>query len=224
MFSYRSRPPTRHSPCAGKTRGGFCVGDLRNKAAKDARQAVIDDRNDRAQNGFTVFHFDLNPKLTRRDLSVGEALRHMMRVTGTKISTWRCPIRGLALEYHELPRTRMAHDHGTRYQILRFSTLEDEREAKRELAVDMLLQGIGLYRGFPNSYFKHQVGTLIELLEAPPTIRAEDWNKGKASLHKCFARVLETHQPELRHHLLGQVTEGLPTGTVAFQGPVYPGR
>jgi hypothetical protein len=145
-------------------------------------------------------------------------------ITGTRISTWRCPIRGLALEYHELPRTRMAHDQGTCYRLLRFSTLEDEREAKRELAVDMLLGGIGLYKGFHNSYFNQQVGLLIELLKAPPSIAADDWNNGKASLHSCFASILETHQPELRFHLLGCVTEGFPTGVVAMTGRVYPAR
>lgn len=192
------------------------MGDLRNKARKQAEDAQIEDRRDRHAHGWTVFHFDLKPSLTRSNMRVGEAVRHLMRVTGTKFNTWRCPVRGLALEYWELPRTRMVHDNGVRYRWLHFSTLADERAARQELAVDMLLCGVGLYRAFPNAYFIQQTGLVRELLLAPPSISAEDWNKAKAGLHTCLQTVLETHQPELRFNLLGQRAKGRQTGTVAI--------
>ena len=84
------------------------MGDLRNKARKWAEEDRRQDIADRQSNGFTVFHFDYNPSLTRRDLKLGEAIRYLMRVTGTRISFWRCPVRGLAVQYRKLPTTRLA--------------------------------------------------------------------------------------------------------------------
>jgi hypothetical protein len=73
------------------------MGDLRNKARKEAQEHAIRETEDRRRNGFTVFHFDFNPKLTRRNTTLGEAIWYLMRVTGTRITFWRCPIRGLAI-------------------------------------------------------------------------------------------------------------------------------
>ena len=96
------------------------MGHLPNKAKREAEHQAIQDTEDRRKKGFTVFHFDFNPKLTRRNLTLGEAIRHLMRVTGTRISFWRCPIRGLAIQYRKLPRTSMAYDHGASYMVLHF--------------------------------------------------------------------------------------------------------
>jgi hypothetical protein len=126
------------------------MGDLRNKAKKEAQDAAVSDAHDRRRHGFTAFHFDFNPKLTRRNLTLGEAIRHLMRVTGTRISFWRCPIRGLAIQYKKLPTTSYSHDNGETYMVLHFCDLADKAEAKRVLVLDMLLSGIEMYRGWPN--------------------------------------------------------------------------
>jgi len=191
------------------------VGDLRNKAKKDAQQAAVDDyHRRRGAEGWTVFHFDLKPSLTRRYMFIGEAIRHLMRVTGTRISFWRCPVRGLAIENRELPRTTMAYDKGLTWKMLHFTQVEDLTEAKRVLVMDMLLQGIGLYRALPNRVFDQDVQHLTWLLTAPPSVSAEDWNARLATLDKRFQTVMRTHEAELRFHLLGAEYEG-PTGPVA---------
>ena len=51
------------------------MGDLRNKARKEAETDAIQQTAELRRNGFTVFHFDFNPKLTRRNLTLGEAIR-----------------------------------------------------------------------------------------------------------------------------------------------------
>jgi hypothetical protein len=191
------------------------MGDLRNKARKDAQQAEIDDYHRRqGPDGWTVFHFDLKPNLTRRNMFIGEAIRHLMRVTGTRISFWRCPVRGLAIEYRELPRTSKAYDRGVTWKLLHFTQVEDVTEAKRVLVMDMLLQGIGLYRALPNRVFDQDMEHLIWLLTAPPSVSAEDWKARQGRLDRRFRDVLRTHEPELRFHLLGEKYEG-PTGPVA---------
>lgn len=187
------------------------MGDLRNKARKDAQQAEIEDyHRRRGPDGWTVFHFDLKPSLTRRHMFIGEAIRHLMRVTSTRISFWRCPVRGLAIQYRELPRTSMAHDHGVTWKMLHFSQAEDITEAKRALVLDMLLQGIQLYRALPNSIFDQDIATIKWLLTAPPSVSAEDWTARLACLDRRFRDVLRTHEPELRFHLLGQKCEAPP--------------
>jgi hypothetical protein len=65
---------------------GVRLGDVRNKAKKLAQGQSLRDAEDRRRHGLTVFYFDFNPKLTRRGLSLGEAIRHLMRVTGTRIA------------------------------------------------------------------------------------------------------------------------------------------
>jgi hypothetical protein len=111
------------------------MGDLRNKARKQAQQAGIEENHLRRAEGWAVFHFDLKPSLTHRDMAIGEAVRHLMRVTGTKISFWRCPVRGLAIEYKQLPRTSMAHDYGMSWKMMNFSDLEDVTATKRVLVM-----------------------------------------------------------------------------------------
>jgi hypothetical protein len=192
------------------------MGDLRNKARKEAQQAAIDDDHRRGgAEGWTVFHFDLKPSLTRRNMFIGEAIRHLMRVTGTRISFWRCPVRGLAIQYRELPRTSMAHDQGVSWKMLSFSDLEVVAEAKRTLVMDMLLRGIQLYRALPNRVFDQDVEHIKWLLTAPPSVSAEDWKKQLGHLDRRFRDVLRTHEAELRFHLLGQKYEG-PTGPQAI--------
>jgi hypothetical protein len=142
-------------------------------------------------------------------------IRHLMRVTGTRISFWRCPVRGLAIEYRELPRTNMAHDHGISWKVLHFTQVEGITEAKLVLVIDMLLQGIGLYRALPNRVFDQDLQLISWLLTAPPSVSAEDWNKQLARLDRRFRDVLRTHEADLRFHLLGQKYEG-PTGPVAI--------
>jgi hypothetical protein len=132
------------------------LGDLRNKAKKLATEDARREADDRRRNGFTVFHFDFNPKLTR-NLTLGEAIRYLMRETGTRVSFWRCPMRGLAVEYKKLPTTKFAYDHGEVYRSLHFSKLADKTEAKKVLALDLVLDGIELYRGLPNSAFDDEV-------------------------------------------------------------------
>jgi hypothetical protein len=136
------------------------VGDLRNKAKKWAEEDRHRDAWDRQSNGYTVFHFDFNPTLTRRDLKLGEAIRYLMRVTGTRISFWRCPVRGLAVQYRKLPTTPLAYDHGETYMFLNFSELKDRTEAKKALVMDLLFRGIELYRGLPNRLFDDEVETI----------------------------------------------------------------
>jgi hypothetical protein len=38
-----------------------------------------------------------------------KAVRYLMRVTGTRIGFWWCPVRGLAVQYRKLPTTRYGY-------------------------------------------------------------------------------------------------------------------
>ena len=195
------------------------MGDLRNVRKKLEQQQRIKDAQDRRENGWAIFHFDFNPKLTRRDLSLGDAIRHLSRASATRISWWRCPIRGLAITYHKLPRTSPAHDSGERYASLHFCDLQDEVEAKKVLGIDALLRGMELYRGLPNKYFDAQVELIRWLLKAPPNVSGEDWLKAKQGLQKQTQPLLRTHEAELRAHLLGERTSANPMGLFSPRGP-----
>lgn len=191
------------------------MGHLPNKARKLEDERRRQEAKDRREKGWTVFHFDLKLNLTRRDMFIGEAIRHLMRVTGTRISFWRCPVRGLAMQYRELPRTSMAYDHGVTWKVLHFTQIEDVTEAKRVLVIDMLLQGIALYRALPNHVFDQEIVNIKSVLTAPPSVGAEEWKAMLARLDKRFQTVIRTHEPELRFHLLGEKYRG-PTGPVAM--------
>ncbi len=180
------------------------MGHLPNKARRLAEADTRADAETRRQNGFTVFHFDLNPKLTRRDLTLGEAIRHLLRVTRARMSFWRCPVRGLAVQIKRLPRTSYSHDHGDSFMMLHFSDLEDEVVAKKVLALDMLLTGIDLYRGLPNAIFDEQIETIKWLLKAPSSVPAEEWLKVLDRVHPQTRPLLRSHAPDLRVHLLGE--------------------
>jgi hypothetical protein len=190
------------------------MGDLRNKARKDAQRAEIEDGHRRQSEGWTVFPFDVKPSLTHRNLWLGEAARQLLKVTGTRISWRRCLVRGLTIDYRQLPRTAMVYDQGERWTRLHFSQIQDESEAKKALVTDMLLQGIENYRALPNMVFDSEMNRIKWLLTAPPSISAEDWKESLSHLDRRFEEVLRTHEAELRFHLLGQKYEG-PTGPVA---------
>ena len=190
------------------------MGDLRNNAQKAEAEAVRRAEELR-QNGFTVFHFDYDPKLTRRNMTLGQAIRHLMRVTGTRISWWRCPVRGLAITYRKLPTTSFAYDKGETYMVTHFSDLADEVEAKKVLALDMLLTGVELYRGLPNRIFDEQVELIRWLLKAPPSVPADEWLAVQQKVHRKSQHLLRTHESTLRHHLLGEKYTG-PTGPIAL--------
>ena len=191
------------------------MGDLRNKARKWAEEDRRQDIADRQNNGYTVFHFDFNPTLTRRDLKLGEAIRYLMRVTGTRISFWRCPVRGLAVQYRKLPPPKYKYAYGETYMFLNFCELKDSTEAKKALVLDLLLRGIELYRGLPNHLFDEQVQTIKWLLKAPPSVGSDEWLRVLATLPERTKPLLRTHEADLRHHLLGERYRG-PTGPVAL--------
>jgi hypothetical protein len=180
------------------------MGDLRNKARKEERADVVAQQQRRRDDGWTVFHFDLNPKFTRRNLFVGEAIRELMRRTHTRIAFWRCPVRGLAVQYQVLPTSSYIWDRGASYRIMDFSTLADEMAAKKQLVENMLLKGIDYHRALPNKVFDSQMALMRSLLEAPPSLGAEDWNAGKAQLHEKFQPLLHTHLATLWLHVLGK--------------------
>lgn len=179
------------------------MGDLRNKAKKLEEDALRDDRWKREREGWTVFHFDLKPQLTIRNLYIGEAIRHLQRVTATRIGFWRCPVRGLAIQYKELPTSHYLGHYGDTWMMLHFSQQEDIVAAKRELVEDMLLKGIKLYRALPNAVFDEQVLILKGLLRAPVSIGKDEWLALKAMLHKPFQPLLDSHQADLRANLTG---------------------
>ena len=81
------------------------MGDLRKQGQKAGRPRDNQRPGAAADGRWTVFYFDFNPKLTRRNLSPGEALRHLLKVTHTRLSWWRCPVRGWAVRYRKLPKT-----------------------------------------------------------------------------------------------------------------------
>jgi hypothetical protein len=138
-----------------------------------------------------------------------------MRVTGTKISFWRCPIRGLAIQYKKRPRTSYSYDSGESYMVLHFCDMADNAEAKRVLVLDMLVNGIELHRDWPNTFFDQQVATIKWLLQAPPSIPAEEWLKARGTVDPRTQPLLRTHEADLRFHLLGEKYGG-PTGPVAI--------
>jgi hypothetical protein len=192
------------------------MGHLPNKAKNWATDAARQDKDERRKReGWTVFHFDFKPSLTRRDLTLGEAIRYLLRSTGSRMKFWRCPIRGLAVQIQRLPTTKYAYDHGYTYTMLHFSDLDDEVEAKKALVLDMLLTGIELFRGLPNVAFDEEIKRIKWLLCAPPSVSAEDWCKVRNELQKQSRPLLRTHEAELRFHLLGEKYSG-PTGPVAM--------
>jgi hypothetical protein len=142
-----------------------------------------------------------------------------MRVTGTRISFWRCPVRGLAVQYKQLPRTSLAHDYGETWRFLSFSQNPDITEAKRALVIDALLEGIELYRGLPNQKFDEETERVRWLLKAPASVSAEDWKAKLAELDRRTRPLLRTHEAELRFHLLGEKYAG-PTGTIAVSARI----
>lgn len=187
------------------------MGDLRNKIRKEEDEARLKAARERAgPNGWTVFYFNFDPKLTRRDMDLGQAIRHLCKVTACKISFRRCPVRGLAINYKMLPRTSYSHDHGEQYMMMHFSDLADELEAKKVLVVDMLLRGVEHYRALPNRFFDEQVSLIRFLLTAPSSVGATEWMAARAKLQARTQEVLATHEPELRTHILGQKTNGKP--------------
>jgi hypothetical protein len=191
------------------------LGHLPNKNRRLREDEARKADEDRRRNGWTVFHFDFNPKLTRRNLTLGEAIRMLMRLTGTKIRFWRCPVRGLAIKYKVLPRTSYAYDQGETYMLLHFSNDPDEVEAKKALVLDMLLLGMQLYRALPNKRFDAEVERLCWLLKAPPSVSADEWRICRGYLDKRAQDVLRTHEAELRSNLLGEKFTG-PTAPMAM--------
>jgi hypothetical protein len=147
------------------------MGDLRNKAKKDAEREAIRDRERRVQEGWTIFYFDFNPKLTRRNLSPGEAVRYLERMTNTKTSLWRCPVRGLAVQFEKHSTTSTGEPRMEIYRSLHFSKLENEREAKMALCEDLLLLGIEMYRGLPNKVLMSGCAPCIGYLPRRPAWR-----------------------------------------------------
>jgi hypothetical protein len=190
------------------------MGDARNKAKKLAEEQAIRDAERCRREGWTIFYFDFDPKRTRRNLSPGHALRYLLKVTQTRVSWWRCPIRGWAIQYHKLPVTTKMYDSGETYRMLHFSNLENEIEAKKILGEDLLLSGIELYRGLPNKTFDEQVNVIRWLLTAPPSVTAEEWLKQKEQLSARTQRILRTHESALRLHLLRENYTGKPDSPV----------
>ncbi len=170
------------------------MGDLRNKARKLEAEARLRDTEDRRSKGWTIFRYDFNRGHTRRNLTLGEAIRHLCRITETKLKFWRCPARGLAVEYYRLP-----------YECFRgmaFSRLPEEVAAKRELVTDAIIHGIADFRGLPNRLFDEECQRIRWLLTAPPSVGAAEWLAQKEKLQQKTQRVLATHEPELRRHVL----------------------
>jgi hypothetical protein len=153
------------------------------------------------ENGYTVFRFDLAPKFTRFDLSLGDAFRYLKKCTGFRVTFWRCPVRGLAVRLHSSPNKKL-HDGGFSGARLYFSTHADETEAKRELVLDVLLFGIDLFRGLPNATFKEQTTIIRMLLSAPVGTPVEEYQALKFKLLPYFQNVMDTHQANLRRNLL----------------------
>lgn len=154
--------------------------------------------------GYTVFRFDLAPKFTKANFSLGDACRELMRLSGYKVTFWRCEVRGLAVHIRTAPTSTYLHDQGESWKVLHFSTNEDEEAAKRELILDLILDGMADYRALPNAAYTQQIVVLKSLLTAPASATKEDWLAARAQLHPRIARVLATHEADLRKHLLGR--------------------
>lgn len=190
------------------------MGDLRNKRRKIEEAEALQLSRDRDKLGWTVFHFDLNPKLMWHRLLLNEACNQLMRATRTRMAFWRCPVRGLALKYRHLPKDPLGYDIGPEIKLLHFSQLDDDAMAKAELKRDILIHGIGNYRGLPGPHFREQVARLRGLLTAPVDVTSETFQAGIKLLHGPFQELYRTHQLELRHFLLG---EPYPSGPVAVR-------
>jgi len=180
------------------------LADLRNKRKKEEQESRIKDAEERRKNGWCIFRYDFDLRFTRTELSLGEAIRYLCKVTGRRISWWRCPVRGLSIEYKILPTTNKAHDHGETYRSLSFSDHANEIEAKKQLVVDTLLRGMGDFRGLPRPHFDQEIALIRFLLIAPPSVGAKDWMVARAKLQPRTQEVLTTHEAELRTHILGE--------------------
>ena len=195
------------------------MGDLRNKARRWAEEDARADKERRKRLGWTLFHFDFKPNLTRRDLMVGEAIRYLLRSTGSRMFFRMCQVRGMYVEIKRLPTTGKSYDHGYSYVVLNYSTRENVVDAKKELAIDTLLNGIDLFRGLPNAVYDDQIETIKWLLRAPPSVTAEEWTRVLEKVHAKTRPLFRTHESELRHHLLGERYTG-PAGSVAMTARV----
>jgi thiamine pyrophosphate-dependent acetolactate synthase large subunit-like protein len=82
----------------------------------------------------------------------------------------------------------------------------------------MLLRGIELYRGLPNTLFDEEVKTIKWLLSAPPSVSSDEWLRVLATLQERTQPLLRTHEADLRHYLLGERYRG-PAGPVALNVP-----
>ena len=178
------------------------MGNLQQKGAKEPAYEAARHAADLRERGYTVFRFDFAPKFIRRNLSLGDAFRELKRLTGYKVAFWRCPVRGMAVRYHSPPTTTHIHDKGDSWILLDFSTKADEAEAKRELVLNVVLVGIGLFRGLPNAIFEEQTSIIRNLLTAPASASQDEWLELKARLHPKIEPLLKTHQAELRQNLL----------------------
>jgi hypothetical protein len=125
-------------------------------------------------------------------------------MTGVKVGFWKCPVRGLAVQFQSPPQTTYVYDQGTISRLMHFSRLEDETQAKRDLILDVVLGGIDLYRGLPNQMFDEQVGIIRALLNAPPSFSGEEWLALKAKLDPKIQPLLTTHEADLRQNILGE--------------------
>lgn len=108
----------------------------------------------------------------------------------------------MAVKYQSPPTTSYIHDKGDSWTLLHFSTSEDETTAKRDLVLNVLLIGIGLFRGLPNAAFEEQTNILRALLTAPASAPQDEWLALKARLDHRIEPLLKTHQAELRKNLL----------------------
>lgn len=176
--------------------------NLQQKGEKEAARAAERRAVDLRANGYTVFRYDFAPRFTRRNLSLGDAVRELQRLSGYKISFWRCPVRGLALKYKSPPTSSYLHDKGDSWVMLHFSNSPDETTAKHDLVLDALLRGMEDFRGLPNSAFEEQTDILRALLTAPASAPREEWLALKARLFPAIVPLLASHQADLRQNLL----------------------
>jgi hypothetical protein len=123
-------------------------------------------------------------------------------MTGWKVGFWRCPVRGLGIEFNQPPQTQMRHDAWQRSTLLAFSPHDDELAAKKDLVLNVVLSGIEEFRGLPNAIFRQQTDILRALMTAPASMSREDWLALRARVHIKTQPLLDTHLSTLQKNLL----------------------
>ena len=165
----------------------------RDQRAADMREASARETNER----FTIFSNDFDPLLRTPNLTLGHAIRVLQARSGCKVF-FEVTAKGMGIGFR-IPQdaSQIAPTAGS-VQLNIHSRKGDVVEAKREL----VLGGVGGFRGLPNPVFRDHLRNLRLLVSLDASAPADVWNMAAA---KCWPRELEdlkTYGARMRANVL----------------------